>query len=72
MGQWTLRDGCDASGDASRENLKQLTAGRNDVFVYQGDSNEVLIRDVFPQVRYDQYKRGLCLPIRMGSRSTGR
>jgi three-Cys-motif partner protein len=43
------------------ENLKQLTAGRNDVFIYQGDSNEVLLRDVVPGVRYEDYKRGLCL-----------
>jgi three-Cys-motif partner protein len=43
------------------ENLKQLTAGRNDVFIYQGDSNEVLLRDVFPGVRFEDYKRGLCL-----------
>lgn len=46
---------------AKVDNLRQLTAGRNDVFIYQGDSNEVLIREVFPRVRYDQYKRGLCL-----------
>jgi three-Cys-motif partner protein len=43
------------------ENLRQLTAGRNDVHIYQGDSNEVLLRDVFPSVRYEHYKRGLCL-----------
>lgn len=46
---------------AKIDNLRQLTAGRSDVFIYQGDSNEVLIRDVFPRVRYEDYKRGLCL-----------
>jgi three-Cys-motif partner protein len=46
---------------AKIDNLRQLTAGRNDVFIHQGDSNEVLIREVFPRVRYDQFKRGLCL-----------
>lgn len=46
---------------AKVENLKQLTAGRNDVFIYPGDSNDVLVRDVFPRVRYEDYKRGLCL-----------
>jgi three-Cys-motif partner protein len=43
------------------DNLRELTAGRSDVFIYQGDSNEVLVRDVFPRVRYEDYKRGLCL-----------
>jgi three-Cys-motif partner protein len=46
---------------AKIDNLRQLTAGRNDVFIHQADSNEVLIREVFPRVRYDQFKRGLCL-----------
>jgi three-Cys-motif partner protein len=46
---------------AKIDNLRQLTVGRRDVFIYQGDSNEVLVRDVFPRVRYEDYKRGLCL-----------
>ncbi|HVV50538.1 MAG TPA: three-Cys-motif partner protein TcmP [Polyangia bacterium] len=46
---------------AKVENLRQLTAGRNDVFIYQGDTNEVLVREIFPRVRWDEYKRGLCL-----------
>jgi three-Cys-motif partner protein len=46
---------------AKIDNLKQLTAGRNDVFIYQGDSNEVLVREVFPRVRFEDFKRALCL-----------
>jgi three-Cys-motif partner protein len=43
------------------DHLKELTAGRSDVFIYQGDANDVLMREVFPRVRYEDYKRGLCL-----------
>ena len=34
---------------------------RPDVTVYDGDCNQVLLRDVFPQCRYDEYRRALCL-----------
>lgn len=43
------------------ENLRELIGPRNDAFIYQGDCNEILLRDVFPRVRYDQYRRGLCV-----------
>jgi three-Cys-motif partner protein len=43
------------------EILKELVGPRPDVFIYQGDCNEILLRDVFPRVRYDQYRRGLCV-----------
>ena len=31
------------------------------VTVYQGDCNEVLLKDVFPQCRYEDFRRALCL-----------
>jgi len=31
------------------------------VTVYQGDCNEVLLKDVFPQCRYEEFRRALCL-----------
>jgi three-Cys-motif partner protein len=31
------------------------------VKVHSGDANVVLPRDVYPHVRYDQYRRGLCI-----------
>jgi len=31
------------------------------VTVYQGDCNDVLLKDVFPQCRYEDYRRALCL-----------
>jgi three-Cys-motif partner protein len=43
------------------EHLRELVGARRDVFIYQGDCNEILLRDVFPRVRYDQYRRGLCV-----------
>jgi three-Cys-motif partner protein len=41
--------------------LRQLTKGRNDVHVHEGDCNHVLLKEVFPKVRWEQYRRGLCL-----------
>ena len=41
--------------------MKQLVGDRKDVHIYQGDANEVLLTEIFPQVRYDQFRRGLCL-----------
>jgi three-Cys-motif partner protein len=46
---------------ARTEALTQLTAGRPDVQVYHGDCNHILIKDVFPKIRYDQYQRALCI-----------
>ena len=43
------------------ETLREFVGSRRDVFIYQGDCNEILLRDVFPRVRYDQYRRGLCV-----------
>lgn len=42
-------------------NLQKLTVGHPDVQIYQGDSNDILIKKVLPNVRYDQFRRGLCL-----------
>jgi three-Cys-motif partner protein len=43
------------------DQLRQLTANRPDVHVYNGDCNQILIRDVFPLARYENRRRGLCL-----------
>ncbi|NLX20581.1 MAG: three-Cys-motif partner protein TcmP [Phycisphaerae bacterium] len=48
--------------DGSRANrLRELAGGRTDVTVYEGDCNEVLLNDVLPQCRYEDYRRALCL-----------
>ena len=47
--------------DARTDELKRLSAAHPNVTVHSGDANIVLPRDVFPNVRYDQYRRGLCI-----------
>jgi three-Cys-motif partner protein len=43
------------------ENLRSLFRGRSDVHIYQDDCNRVMLEQVLPQVRYENYRRGLCL-----------
>jgi len=41
--------------------LKELAGGRDDVSVYCGDCNDVLLNEVFPKCRYEQHRRALCV-----------
>jgi three-Cys-motif partner protein len=41
--------------------LREIIGERADVHIYSGNCNEILLKEVFPQVRYDQFRRGLCL-----------
>ncbi len=41
--------------------LRKLVGDRGDVLVCEGDANEVLLNEVFPQVRWEDFRRGLCL-----------
>lgn len=43
------------------ESLKNLTGPRSDVHIYPGNCNEILLDRVFPRVRYEDYRRGLCI-----------
>lgn len=43
------------------EHLRRLFAERPEIHVYQGDCNQILLRDVLPKVRFQNYRRGLCL-----------
>jgi three-Cys-motif partner protein len=43
------------------DNLQRLTRDRKNVHIYSGDSNGLLIAEVFPRVRYQEYKRALCV-----------
>jgi three-Cys-motif partner protein len=43
------------------ERLRELTAARSDVTIYEGDCNTVLLEKVFPQCSYEDYCRALCL-----------
>lgn len=50
----------DLDGDKI-DGLNAIIGDRKDVFLHKGDCNEVLLRDVFPKVRREDFKRGLCL-----------
>lgn len=50
----------DLDGDRV-ENIRRLADGRPGVNLYQGDCNRVLLEQVFPKVRFEDYRRGLCL-----------
>ncbi|UVT16284.1 MAG: three-Cys-motif partner protein TcmP [Nitrospira sp.] len=41
--------------------LQQVARQRRNVFVYEGDCNQVLLEKVFPKVQFKDYRRGLCL-----------
>ncbi len=41
--------------------LTELTEKFNHVHIYEGNSNEILLKEVFPKVKYEDYRRGLCL-----------
>jgi len=43
------------------EHLRKLAGERADVFTYSEDCNKVLLREVFPRARYEDYRRALCL-----------
>lgn len=50
--------------DIDRDKIEELTklcTGRKNVHIYQGDCNEVLVRDIFPKIKYEDFKRALCL-----------
>jgi three-Cys-motif partner protein len=41
--------------------LKKLTAAYANVHLFGGDCNRVLLEEVFPNIKYEDYRRGLCL-----------
>lgn len=41
--------------------LRRQTANKSNVHVYCGDSNEILVSEVFPKIQYKDYKRALCI-----------
>ena len=43
------------------EYLRRITKDRQDVTVYESDCNTVLLDDVLPKVRYEDYRRALCI-----------
>jgi len=47
--------------DARVAELERLASNDGRVRVHYGDCNDILLKDVFPQCRYDQFRRALCL-----------
>jgi three-Cys-motif partner protein len=43
------------------ENLRELVGDRDDIRFHEGDCNKLLLSEVFPKVRYEDYRRGLCV-----------
>lgn len=43
------------------QELRDATRDRQDVIVYQGDCNKILLNEIFPQCQYKDYRRALCL-----------
>jgi three-Cys-motif partner protein len=50
----------DLDGDRV-QGLRELIGDRSDVRVHHGNCNKVLLEEVFPQVRFEDYRRGLCI-----------
>jgi three-Cys-motif partner protein len=50
----------DLDGDKI-DGLSEMIGSRKDVFLHKGNCNHVLLREVFPKVRREDFKRGLCL-----------
>jgi three-Cys-motif partner protein len=42
-------------------NLRRLVGQRKDVFIHEGNCNQILLEKVFPRIKYEEYQRGLCL-----------
>jgi three-Cys-motif partner protein len=41
--------------------LQKIAQEQSNVFVFEGDCNDILLNEVFPKVRYKDYRRALCL-----------
>ncbi len=41
--------------------LSEIAEQKPNVHVYEGDCNEILLQEIFPKVRFEDFRRGLCL-----------
>ena len=46
---------------AKIQNLGQIAGARKSVYFYEGDCNQILKERIFPGLRYESYRRALCL-----------
>jgi three-Cys-motif partner protein len=42
-------------------NLRKKIGNRSDVDIYHGDCNTILLEKIFPNIRYEDYRRALCI-----------
>jgi three-Cys-motif partner protein len=42
-------------------NLQKLVGDKRNVHIYEGDCNEILLQRVFPTLRFESFRRALCL-----------
>jgi three-Cys-motif partner protein len=43
------------------DSLRSMTKEFSKVSIYQGDCNKIILEDVFPKAKYEDYRRALCL-----------
>jgi three-Cys-motif partner protein len=41
--------------------LRDLAGNRDDVFIYNEDCNQILIKKILPKVKFEDYRRALCI-----------
>ena len=46
---------------AKIDHLEQITSNRKDVHLYAGDCNRILMEQIFPSLKYESFRRALCL-----------
>ena len=46
---------------ARTEELKRLASGHPEVSVHRGDCNRVLLKEIFPSIRFENFERALCI-----------
>jgi three-Cys-motif partner protein len=48
--------------DAAKiDNLQRIAGTRRDVHIYEGDCNRIMMENIFPTLRYESFRRALCL-----------
>jgi len=47
--------------NAKVDALEDIAGERGEVYIYHGDCNEILLEQIFPRVRWEEYKRALCV-----------
>jgi three-Cys-motif partner protein len=43
------------------ESLEKISGKRNDVFIYHGDCNKILLEKVLPRTKFEDFRRALCV-----------